>query len=200
MTAEVPAASVEPGSIVLARHGEPALSRQVTLTAKGYGEFWANYEVGGIVPGQTPPETLSAFAARCGIIVSSSRRRSIESTQVLAPGRDFTRHDEMVEAPLPPPPWPGWVRMSPKIWGFFARFWWWFFNHHEGQETRHAAEARAERVAVMLEGLAAQGQNVLVVAHGFFNFMIGRALRRRGWRQTRSEGYKYWSTRRFERP
>jgi len=172
----------------------------VTLTAKGYGEFWASYEVGGIVPGQIPPQTLSAFAAACGIIVSSSRLRSVESTQVLAPGREFTRHDEMVEAPLPPPPWPGWVRLSPKIWGFFARFWWWFFNHHDGQETRHAAETRAERVAVMLEGLAGQGQNVLVVAHGFFNFMVGRALRRRGWRQTRSEGYKYWSTRRFERP
>ena len=39
----------------------------------------------------------------------------------------------------------------------------------------------------------------MVLAHGFFNFMIGRALRRRGWRLVSSQGYKYWSTRRFER-
>jgi hypothetical protein len=30
--------------------------------------------------------------------------------------------------------------------------------------------------------------------------MIGRALKRRGWRLTHSEGYKYWSMRRFVRP
>ena len=39
----------------------------------------------------------------------------------------------------------------------------------------------------------------MVLAHGFFNYMIGRALKRRGWKLTASEGYKYWSTRRFER-
>jgi broad specificity phosphatase PhoE len=90
--------------------------------------------------------------------------------------------------------------MSPKLWGFFARFWWWYFNHHEGQETRRDAERRADKAAAMLIELAAEGQDVVVTAHGFFNFMIGRALRRRGWRMTASQGYKYWSTRRFERP
>ena len=202
LTAEVPAATAgrSTGAIVLARHGEPALSRQVKLTAKGYRAFWATYEVGGIVPGQVPPTALVGFVATSGTIVSSSRLRAVESAGVLAPGRDFSRHDEMIEAPLPPPPWPEWIRLSPRIWGFFARFWWWYFNHHEGQETRAAAEARVEGVADRLESLAGQGQDVLVVAHGFFNFMVGRALRRRGWRQTRSEGYKYWSTRRFERP
>ena len=51
----------------------------------------------------------------------------------------------------------------------------------------------------MLIGLAAGGQDVVVLAHGFFNVLIGRALRKRGWRLVESEGYKYWSTRRFER-
>jgi broad specificity phosphatase PhoE len=106
----------------------------------------------------------------------------------------------LIEAPLPPPNWPSWVRMSPKLWGFFARFWWWYFNHHEGQETRQDAEARADKAAQMLAALADQGQDVVVTAHGFFNHLIGRALRRRGWRLAASEGYKYWSTRRFERP
>jgi hypothetical protein len=29
--------------------------------------------------------------------------------------------------------------------------------------------------------------------------MIGRALKRRGWKLVHSEGYKYWSMRRFAR-
>ncbi len=184
---------------MLARHGEPALSRKVTLSARQYREFWAKYEVLGIVPGQTPPAQLLAFAERAGTLVSSTRLRSIESAQRLVGERQFDRHDVLIEAPLPPPPWPEWIKLSPKLWGFFARFWWWFFNHHEGQETRDAALQRAEDAADLLVGLAAGVEDVVVLAHGFFNYMVGRALRRRGWRQTLSEGYKYWSTRRFER-
>jgi hypothetical protein len=201
LTAEAPAAppAARPGAIVLARHGEPALSRKVKLDADEYRDFWARYEVMGIVPGQTPPAALKAFVDSAGILVTSTRLRSIESAQLLAPGRTFARYDLLVEAPLPPPPWPHWVRLSPRIWGFFSRFWWWFFNHNEGQETRRQAEQRADAAADMLEGLAAGGQDVVVLAHGFFNAMIGRALARRGWRRTAGEGYKYWSTRRFER-
>ena len=69
------------GAIVLARHGEPALSRQVTLTADQYREFWATYEIGGILPGQTPPEQLRRFVAECGTLVSSTRIRAIESAR-----------------------------------------------------------------------------------------------------------------------
>jgi len=188
-----------PGAIVLARHGEPALSRKVRLSAQQYREFWASYEVLGILPGQTPPARLSAFVEKAGALVTSTRLRSIQSAERLAPGRTFARHDILIEAPLPPPDWPAWVKLSPRLWGFFARFWWWFFNHHEGQETRAAAERRADQAADILVAMAEKGEDVVVLAHGFFNHLIGRALKRRGWRQTMSEGYKYWSTRRFER-
>ena len=185
--------------ITLARHGEPNLSRKVKLTASEYRAFWARYEVMGIVPGQTPPADLVACIEGCDVLISSTRQRAVESAEAAGRGRAFARHDFLVEAPLPPPPWPGWIRLSPRIWGFFSRFWWWFFNHHEGQETRKQAEARADLAAAELAANAAGGRDVVVLAHGFFNLMIGRALRRRGWRQTLREGYKYWSTRRFER-
>lgn len=185
---------------MLARHGEPALSRKVRLSAAGYREFWARYEVMGLLPGQTPPDLLKTYVAECGALVSSTRLRAIESAQTLAGERTFERHEILIEAPLPPPRLPAFIKMSPKIWGFMARFWWWFFNHHEGQETRAQAEARADRAAAMLIELADGGEDVVVLAHGFFNYMIGRALKARGWKLARSEGYKYWSMRRFERP
>ena len=204
LTAEVPAPStvVRPGAITLARHGEPALSRKVKLNAQEYREFWARYEVGGLVPGQTTPAMLDGFVEGCGVMVSSTRLRAIESAQVAARGRNLIHLQEplLIEAPLPPPNWPAWVRMSPKLWGFFSRFLWWFFNHHHGEENRAQAEARADEAAGKLVALAAQGQEVVVLAHGFFNVLIGRALVKRGWRMTLREGYKYWSTRRFERP
>jgi hypothetical protein len=199
LTAEVPASTPRPGAIVLARHGEPVLSRKVTLSSAQYREFWAKYEVLGLLPGQSPPRMLEGFVEGCGVLVCSTRLRSIESAEKLAHGRLFTQEALLIEAPLPPPNWPAWIRLSPSTWGFIARFWWWFFNHHEDQESRGQAEARADEAAAMLERRAAAGEDVVVLAHGFFNFMIGRALKRRGWRLVHSEGWKYWSMRRFER-
>lgn len=187
------------GAIILVRHGEPALSRKVRLSSAEYREFWARYEIMGLLPGQTPPDSLRQFVVECGALVSSTRLRAIESAQTLAGERPFERHDLLIEAPLPPPSLPPWVKLSPRIWGFMARVWWWFFNHHEGQESRSEAEIRADRAAALLIGLAAGGENVVVLAHGFFNYMIGRSLKKLGWRLAKSEGYRYWSMRRFER-
>lgn len=187
------------GAIVLARHGEPALSRKVLLSSAEYRDFWANYEIGGILPGQTPPERLRAWVAEAGAVVSSTRLRAIESARALIGDRAIDHHESLIEAPLPPPNFPSWIRLSPRYWGVLARVWWWFLNHHEGQETRAQAEARADRAAALLIGLAAGGENVVVFAHGFFNHLIGRSLRRLGWKLVESEGYKYWSMRRFER-
>jgi broad specificity phosphatase PhoE len=89
--------------------------------------------------------------------------------------------------------------MSPKRLGFFARFWWWFFNNHGGQETRAEAEVRADKAADLLIALSDQGEDVLVVAHGFFNWMIANALKQRGLTKLLDEGHGYWSLKRFHR-
>ncbi|MDB5455009.1 MAG: Phosphoglycerate mutase [Caulobacter sp.] len=194
------AAKPRPGAITLARHGEPALSRKVRFSGRRYGEWWALYEEGGLRPGQTPPQSLLALGRRAEVIIASTRRRSIETARAVAGDRAFAQDALFIEAPLPPPPWPAWIKMSPKLWGFFARFWWWFFNHHAGQESRAEAEVRAGEAADLLISLSENGQEVLILAHGFFNTMVGIALKKRGLRQTVDEGFKYWCVKRFERP
>jgi len=187
------------GVISLARHGEPALSRAVRFNARAYGEWWARYEEGGLLEGQTPPECLIETARRAGVILSSTRRRSIETAHAVTDGREFRPEVIFVEAPLPPPPWPNWIKLSPRHWGFFARFWWWFFNHHAGQESRAQAQVRADAAADLLIALADEGQDVLLLAHGFFNTMIGLSLQKRGLKKTLDQGFNYWCVKRFER-
>src|SRR3712207_4871359 len=162
------------GAIVLARHGEPALCRQVKLDAAGYRRWWATYEEGGLLHGQTPPDGLIEVAKRAGVCFSSVRPRSMQTAAALREAGCFECDPLFVEAPLPPPPWPKWVRLSPRAWGVVARLAWWFFNHNEGQETRRDAERRANAAARRLIDAADRGQDVLVVAHGFFNAMVGR--------------------------
>ena len=189
------------GVVTLVRHGEPALSRDIKLTAGEYRAWWARYELGGLKPGQTPPPPLLDIAAAAGTVLASTRLRSVQSAQALVGDRPFERDEVLIESPLPPPAFPAWLRLSPRQWGFIARVWWWYFNIHDaGEESRAIAEARAEDAARRLIALTSEGQDVLVVAHGFFNTLIGRALKRLGWRCVKYEGWRYWSTKVYQPP
>jgi broad specificity phosphatase PhoE len=198
-SSQVRATPMRPGAIVLARHGEPALSRRVRLDSDGYRAWWAKYEEGGLLEGQTPPELLKLTAQNAQAIFSSTRLRSIETARAVAGDKAVTTDPLFIEAPLPPPHLPTWLKFSPRTWGVIARFWWWVFNHHEGQETKAQAKVRAKRAAQALADMSADGRDVLVLAHGFFNGMIGMELQRLGWRCVKDQGFHYWSARRFEK-
>lgn len=187
------------GWVMLARHGKPALSREVRLNASEYRAWWALYEEGGILGGQTPPDALLDMAREADVIFSSTRRRAIETAHAVVQGREFAHDAVFIEAPLPPPPLPGFIRLNPRTWGFISRVAWWFFGHHEGQETRFQAEVRAKEVARRLTAEADAGRNVLVLAHGFFNTMVAREMKRLGWRNVEGKGYRYWAARLFRR-
>ncbi|HWA62225.1 MAG TPA: histidine phosphatase family protein [Caulobacteraceae bacterium] len=193
-----PDAPEKPGAVILVRHGEPALSRKIRLSSQAYRDWWGRYEESGLKMEQEIPKGLARMAGQAGFMIASTRVRSIQTAQALSGGRAFAEDPLFIEAPLPPPAWPGWVKLSPRLWGFVSRVWWWFFNHTDGQESRAEAQLRAEEAARQLVDLAAGGQDVLVVAHGFFNAMVGESLKRAGWRCTLDQGFRYWSARRFE--
>jgi broad specificity phosphatase PhoE len=193
------AVAARAGAIILTRHGEPALSRKCMLTARQYGEWWSRYEIGGLLAGQTPPPALLETARGAGVIYSSTRLRARETAAAVAGERDVIVDAMFIEAPLPPPPLPDWLKLSPKWWGGVSRFWWHAFNHHGGQETRAEADLRAEAVAQLLIQRASEGRDVLVFAHGYFNHMVGRRLKADGWALVTNQGFKYWSQRRYEK-
>ena len=195
--AEADASSANQGAIVLARHGEPALSRRIRLTADGYRRWWAAYEEGGILEGQIPPACLLELARSADTIFASTRKRAVETADAVVQGKHFIRDPVFIEAPLPPPSLPAFIKLKPVTWGFLARVVWWFFGHHEGEETRGEAAVRARCAAERLIEASKGGATVLLLAHGFFNLMVGRELRRRGWRKSGGRGHKYWNTRRF---
>ena len=187
------------GAVILTRHGRPALSRKVLLNAAEYRAWWARYEEGGLLSGQCAPAELTGLASGAKVVACSTRRRAIESAGLAAPGCAPVSEVVFIEAPLPPPTLPSWLRLSPRIWGFVTRFLWWFFNVHFDQESRAEAEVRAGHAADRLIELAADG-DVILFAHGFFNTLIARAFKARGWRYTKDNGWKYWSTKRFDPP
>lgn len=186
------------GDIVIARHGEPALNRRIKLSASGYRRWWAAYEEGGILDPHKAPVGLLEMARRADVIFASVRRRAVETAEAVVQGKHFVRDPMFVEAPLPPPAWPEFIKIGPKYWGAIARFYW-YFGRHDGQESRREAEARARAAAERLTAEADQGLHVVLLAHGYFNHMVGRELKRIGWKLVSGRGYKYWSTRKYVR-
>lgn len=184
------------GSIVIARHGQPHADRTVRIDRHGYREWWAGYDRARLHPDEAPPPDLLREAARADLFYASTLPRAIHTAEMVAGGRVIVTDPVFVEAPLPPPPL--WGKRRPGHWGVWARMAWWL-GRHEGQESRRAAEVRAEAAVATLTAQALRGQNVLLCAHGWFNRMMRPVLRRQGWRETENRGDAYWSYRRYEK-
>ena len=199
LAARTPDSAHRTGCITLVRHGRPALSRKCWLTSEGYRDWWRRYDLGGLQAGQTPPPELVEAARKADAIFVSTLPRAQETARAVADKRDIVTDAIFVEAPLPPPHTPSWFKMPPRLWGVTARIWWHLFNHNDGQESRREAEQRADRAAQLLIEEAEQGADVLVLAHGYFNHMIGQKLKAYGWHLTLDQGFKYWCQRRFEK-
>ncbi len=77
-------------------------------------------------------------------------------------------------------------------WAVVARLLW-HAGYHPGIENYAAARDRARRAADTLTAKVMDGGAVALVAHGYFNAMIGRQLRRRGCQRTGSHRVHYWN-------
>jgi broad specificity phosphatase PhoE len=84
----------------------------------------------------------------------------------------------------------------PKTWNVLARSVW-LQGHKLDGEGVTEARARASDAAKVLHDTAA-GQSVYLAAHGWFNRMLRRPLKRLGWVCVYDGGDKYWSFRVYE--
>lgn len=187
------------GRIITARHGRPDLSRDVTITAKEYGDWWAQYDLSGLAPDERPPKSLVSLAQGAQTVLSSTLPRAMETAaKAVVSARDIPADPIFVEAPLPPPPAPGFLKLRPGQWGVVSRVCWILGYAPEGVENHGQTWERVAKIAARLEAHAQNG-DVLLCAHGYLNWMIDRRLRRDGWARTeRDGGNHYWSWRIYE--
>ncbi|MEO1137140.1 MAG: histidine phosphatase family protein [Pseudomonadota bacterium] len=188
------------GRIITARHGRPDLSRDVSITAREYGDWWARYDESGLHPDEKPPETLIELAKDAPTVLSSTLPRAIETAAKATGGRESPADPMFVEAPLPPPPLPSFLRLRPGQWGVISRVLWILGYAPDGVEHHRETWERVGKIVSRLETHAADG-DVVLCAHGYLNWMIDRRLKREGWtRAGREGGNHYWSWRIYERP
>lgn len=195
-SAPVPRGQRAPISIVLIRHGKPAIGKGRLLGHKTFQDYIEAYEQAGLDPNSPPPEWLVDLTRKARNIFASDRPRARESAKALAPHARVLPNALFMEAQLKSPKVPL-VRMNAPVWAVVARLAW-HAGHHGGIEDYRDAKARASKAVEILGATAEKDGIAVLVAHGYFNVMIGRMLSRQGWRKHGRHRAKFWNAVTYE--
>lgn len=183
--------------IVLVRHGRPHIALSPRTSHHGFRDYIAAYEAAGLDPASTPPEELAELGSELALIFSSDRPRSHQSARALAPRAELVVDPVFAEAPLASPPVPL-LKLRVPGWAVLSRILW-HVGFAPGIENAAIARRRAEQAANILTAVARKNGQAALVAHGYFNWMIGRVLRRRGFVKQGSHRARYWNSVIYER-
>jgi broad specificity phosphatase PhoE len=182
--------------IILVRHGRPALPLRPRTSHHGFRDYIDAYEAAGLDPDSLPPQELSDLVKELGHIFTSDRPRSHESAKALAPHATLEADPLFAEAPLASPRIPLLKMRVPK-WAVVARVLW-HAGYHPEIENYRKAKHRAGQAADILIEKVRDGGAAALVAHGYFNAMIGRQLRQRGFTRTGAHRVRYWNAVTYE--
>ncbi|MBW8708934.1 MAG: histidine phosphatase family protein [Alphaproteobacteria bacterium] len=175
--------------IILIRHGQPHIALSPSTGHAGFADYIGAYEEAGLAPANLPPEELRDLVRELEHVFTSDRPRSRQSAAALAPEATLTADPLFAEAPLASPRIPL-LRMSVPKWAVVSRILW-HAGFSPGIEKARAAAARADKGADILIARAKQSGTAVLVAHGYFNWMIGRRLKKRGFVRTGSHQARY---------
>jgi broad specificity phosphatase PhoE len=177
--------------IVLIRHGQPHIALRPRTSHRGFAAYITDYEAAGLDPASLPPDALRDLVRELDTVFTSDRPCSHQSARALAPHAQLIADPVFAEAPLAAPPIPG-LNMQVAKWAVLSRILW-HVGFHPQIENARTAGARAVRATDMLVARARETGVAVLVAHGYFNWMIGRELRKRGFVRTGSHQARYWN-------
>ena len=183
--------------IILIRHGQPNIAPAPRTSHRGFGDYIDAYEAAGLDPNSAPPDELQDLVGELGALFTSGRKRADESARALVPGAELIADPLFAEAPLASPRIPL-LRMKVAKWAVVSRILWHVGYHPEIENYRRAKHRAVQATDILIAKARADGAAALV-AHGYFNFLIGRELRRRGFRKTGTHRARYWNDVVYER-
>ncbi len=184
--------------IVLVRHGRPDIPTNPRASHREFRSYIDAYEEAGLDPESAPPEELQDLAGEFEAVFTSGKKRSHDSAKALAPKAELIADPLFEEAPLASPRIPL-LRMKVPKWAVVARILW-HAGYHPEIENYRRAKHRASRAADILMEHARASGGAALVAHGYFNLMIGRELRRRGFRKSGYHRARFWNAVIYELP
>jgi broad specificity phosphatase PhoE len=183
--------------IILVRHGRPALPIAPRTCHRGFRDYIDAYEDAGLDPSDAPPEELQNLILELDAVFTSEKPRAHESAKALAPAAELIIDPLFAEAPLAGPRIPL-LRMRVAKWAVVARILW-YAGYHPNIENYRKAKRRASEAVDILLDRAKTDRVVALVAHGYFNFLIGRELNRRRFRKSGTHRARFWNAVLYEK-
>ncbi len=184
--------------IILVRHGKPAVASGSRTSHHGFERYLDLYQDAGLDPMSAPPDELFDLVKGLDAVFTSAAPRARDSARTLLPEAELIADPLFEEAPLTVPRIPL-LKARVPVWMVVARLLW-HAGFHPGSENYRRTKARAAVAADILVKRAEANDGIAVlVAHGYFNAIIGRVLKKRGFARTGWHRYRFWNAVLYER-
>ena len=184
--------------IILVRHGKPHIEISPRTGHRGFRDYIDDYEESGLDPASAPPEELQDLVKELSSVFTSGKRRAQESAAALAPHAELVADPLFVEAPLASPRIPL-LKMKVPKWAVVSRLLWHAGFSPKIENYRRSKHRARQAADILMQRAQSDGASALV-AHGYFNYLIGRELRHRGFLQTGAHKARYWNAVVYEKP
>ena len=180
--------------IHLVRHGKPDFWRDYSawtfLSGAQIQAFSERYDAAGILPDPAPAPDVMQAAQSAAMILSSDLRRAVESARRLAPAQPIHTDAIFREAGFSLDfgkavilPLFGWMFLTRLLWEI---------GYEQGGESLAMSRRRAAQAAAILTTRARQHGDVMLVGHGWLNYLICSHLKREGWQANSGFKRHYW--------
>ena len=175
--------------IVLVRHAKVLLKSSDPMGSVAMSRWLEAYDSAPVDLSLPHDKTLNELINESNTVVCSSLPRTAESLKVLQKDPDLA--DPIFnEAEIQPLTLP-WIRLSPRLWLTMIRLLSLAGVGRFGKSMQKSKE-QAEIAADKLVALAVENETVLLLGHGGMNWLIGKALMRKGWLVEHKLEYKNW--------
>lgn len=175
--------------IVLIRHGQPTVDKNVKLNATQFANWLNDYNNSSINQLYKPPVSLTKKISR-HFVVSSDLPRAINSARICAGKKPDLIIKQLKEMPIPHWSLPlianayAWIIINGLMWAM---------GLHGHVDSLSRCRMRGKLAARTLSSMAEQKKNVAVFGHVIMNYYIAFQLIRQGWRANFT-GKKFWSS------
>lgn len=166
--------------ISLITHG-PVNIPSYFMNAKAFRLWLEQYKQAELVSSSTFPTKTADIVRQAKRVVTSDAACTVQSAAALLSSLSFAQNNQFREISIPEQlPTVPWLKLKPSAWILLSRALW-LAGYSDQEESYKQAEQRAQLTAELLIGYALCDDKIALIGHAFFNSMIAKELRKKGW-------------------
>ncbi|MCF6245014.1 MAG: hypothetical protein L3J43_08245 [Sulfurovum sp.] len=165
-------------TIILVRHARVAINDRRKITAKQMQRWIEEYNV-AYVSQRRPDEQIITYLSHVDMLLGSTLMRTTESLKLI--GLEATEENSLFDEIELPKMNNEFIKLYPKKWLKLFRMMM-ILPISNGFKILKDSNKRSKMAALYLDRLAQQNGNVGLMGHGGMNWLLGKQLKKLGWK------------------